>query len=113
MRGKKNFRFSKEWVESLEQTFGAGQHKLKLTSYILKYPRDFVLQALGGIVYNTVIIFGAIFLGRAIDAAGLVYEGKATVSFFYLQLGMFFGVTVIFQMARYFKRFYMRMLVTK
>ena len=113
MRGKKKFRFSKEWVESLEQTFGAEQHKLKLTSYILKYPRDFVLQALGGIVYNTVIIFGAIFLGRAIDAAGLVYEGKAPVSFFYLQLGMFFGVTVIFQMARYFKRFYMRMLVNK
>jgi len=97
----------------LEQTFGAGQHKLKLTSYILKYPKDFILQALGGIVYNTVIIFGAIFLGKAIDAAGLVYEGKAPVSFFYLQLAMFFGVTVVFQMARYFKRFYMRMLVNK
>jgi ABC-type multidrug transport system fused ATPase/permease subunit len=97
----------------LDQTFGAGQHKLKLTSYIFKYPKDFILQAIGGVIYNTVIIFGAIFLGKAIDAAGLVYEGKAPVSLFYLNLWLFLGVTLFFQLARYFKRFYMRMLVNK
>lgn len=97
----------------MEQAFGAGQHKMKLTSYIFKYPRDFILQAIGGILYNTVIIFGAIFLGKAIDAAGLVYEGKASVSLFYLNLWLFLGVTLFFQLARYFKRFYMRMLVNK
>ena len=102
-----------EWSGNLEQSFGAGRQKLKLTSYIFKYPKDFILQAIGGVIYNTVIIFGAIFLGKAIDAAGLVYEGKAPVSLFYLNLWLFLGVTLVFQLARYFKRFYMRMLVNK
>ena len=97
----------------MEQTFGAPKHKLKLTAYIFKYPKDFWLQAIGGIVYNTVIVFGAIFLGKAIDAAGLVYDGKAPVSLFYYNLLLFLGVTIIFQLARYFKRFYMRLLVNK
>lgn len=97
----------------MDKTFSPPQNKLKITAYIFKYPKEFILQAIGGIIYNTVVVFGAIFLGKAIDAAKLVYNGTASVSTFYLYLLLFLGVTILFQLARYFKRFYMRLLVNK
>lgn len=97
----------------MNNRFAPPKKKLKLTAYIFKYKKDFWLQAVGGMIYNTVIVFGAIFLGKAIDAAGLVYEGTAPVSLFYQNLLLFLGFTLTFQLARYFKRFYMRLLVNK
>jgi len=93
--------------------FNSPKNKLNLLSYIFKYPKDFWLQAIGGILYNTVIVFGTVFLGKAIDAAGLVYEGRAALPLFYKDLLLFLGFTLTFQLARYFKRFYMRLLVNK
>ncbi len=90
---------------------GVIKNKLRLTDYILRYPRELCLQSIGGILYNTVVVFGAVFLGRTIDAAGLLYNGEAPVSVFYFNLFMFLGITVIFQLARFVKRFYMRVLV--
>ncbi|MCL2319952.1 MAG: ABC transporter ATP-binding protein/permease [Treponema sp.] len=95
------------------QIFGPPREKLKLRSYVLKYPRQFFKQAAGGIIYNTVVVFGQIFLGKTIDAANLVYQGKARLSFFYANLAAFLGVTLIFQLARYFKRYYMREIVNR
>ena len=91
-----------------ERIFAPPRDKLKLIKYVMKYPKEFWKQAIGGIIYNTVIVFGPIFLGRTIDAANLVYKGTAPLLFFYINLGCFVGVTIIFQIARYFKRFYMR-----
>ncbi len=90
--------------------FSPPEKKLKLIAYILKYPKEFLLQAAGGIIYDTIVVFGAIFLGRTLDAAGAVYENKAPLSIFYLNLSLFVGITLIFQVARYFKRFYMRII---
>ena len=94
-----------------ERVFAPPREKLKLTAYVFKYPKQFVLQAVGGVIYNTVIVFGAIFLGKTIDAANLVYQGEAELSFFYFNLFAFLGITLFFQLARYFKRFYMRQLL--
>jgi len=97
----------------MNHNFYAPNKKLKLSAYVFKYKKEFWLQAVGGILYNTVIVFGAVFLGRTIDAAGQVYKNQATVDVFYSNLMMFLGFTLIFQLARYFKRFYMRILVNQ
>lgn len=97
----------------MNHPFGTPKSKLKLTDYIFKFKKEFSLQAIGGIVYNTVVVFGAIFLGRTIDAAGLINQTDSSVWTFYSNLFMFLGFTLIFQIARYFKRFYMRILVNK
>ena len=97
----------------MKHNFYAPNKKLKLSAYIFKYKKEFWLQAGGGILYNTVVVFGAVFLGRTIDAAEQVYRNQATISVFYSNLMLFLGFTLIFQFARYFKRFYMRILVNQ
>jgi ABC-type multidrug transport system fused ATPase/permease subunit len=104
-------RFTLTSKKSMDRTFAPPLKKLKLHAYVFKYTRQFWLQAAGGIVYNTVIVFGNIYLGKTIDAANLVYHGEAALSFFYLNLFSFIGLTIFFQLARYFKRYYMRELV--
>ena len=94
-----------------ERVFALPKERLKLLAYVFKYPRQFWKQAIGGIIYNTVIVFGAVFLGRTIDAVNLVYKGEATLLLFYGNLSAFIAFTVIFQVARYFKRYYMREIV--
>jgi len=71
---------------------------------LFKYPKQFVLHAIGGIVYNTTVIFGAVFLGKTIDAANLVNNDEAPLSLFYLYLFAFIASTIFFQLARYVKR---------
>jgi ABC-type multidrug transport system fused ATPase/permease subunit len=93
--------------------FEPPENRLKLTAYVRKYPREFLLQAVGGILYNTVVVFGAIFLGKAIDAANLVLQGQADLPYFYANLFGFLGFTLLFQAARYFKRYYMREIVNR
>ena len=96
-----------------DRPFEPPKNRLKLTAYVLSYPRQFWLQAAGGIVYNTVVVLGAIFLGKAIDAANMVLLGQAPLSFFYTNLFGFLGFTILFQFARYFKRYYMRIIVNR
>lgn len=93
--------------------FAPPDKRLNLLAYVFKYPREFWIQAAGGIVYNTVIVMGPIFLGKAIDAANLVIKGLAPVTHFYQNLLLFFLFTVLFQFARYFKRWYMRAIVNR
>jgi ABC-type multidrug transport system fused ATPase/permease subunit len=95
----------------MDKTFAPPREKLKLSAYVFKYPGQFWLQAAGGIVYNTVVVFGSVFLGKTIDAANMVYNDEAPLSLFYANLFSFVGFTVLFQLARYFKRYYMREIV--
>lgn len=95
----------------MDKVFAPPPQRLKLSAYVLKYPRHFALHAAGGIIYNTVVVFGSIFLGKAIDAANLVSSGGAPLSLFYRNLLAFVGFTVIFQAARYIKRFNMRVII--
>lgn len=76
----------------------------KLLSYILKYNRQFIYTAISGIFYNTIIVLGPVFQGKLLDSAmtsndvwGIV---KAGVNFIL--------ITCVFQVARYFKRYYVR-----
>ena len=93
--------------------FSPPGERLKLSAYVFKYPRAFWAQAAGGIVYNTVIVMGPVFLGRSIDAADQVMKGLAPVTILYRNLLLFFFFTVFFQLARYFKRRYMREIVNR
>ena len=53
-------------------TFSPSGERLKLSAYVFKYSREFWIQAVGGVIYNTVIVMGPVFLGRSIDAADQV-----------------------------------------
>ena len=93
--------------------FASPDNRLKLRAYVFNYPREFWIQAAGGIIYNTVIVMGPVFLGKSIDAADWVMKGLAPVVLFYQNLLYFLLFTVLFQFARYFKRWYMRAIVNR
>lgn len=95
------------------KTFTPPEKRLKLLAYVFKYPRQFWIQAAGGIIYNTVIVMGPVFLGKSIDAADQVMKGLAPATLLYQNLLLFLLFTVVFQFARYFKRWYMREIVNR
>ncbi len=81
-----------------------------LISYLKKYKRQFWLQTAGGIIFNTVIVTGPIFLGLAIDAAAAL-EAQVTpqnIRMFLVYCFAFVLLTIFFQFARYVKRWYLR-----
>ena len=49
--------------------FGPPKGKETLFKFLLKYKFQFIVSSIAGIVYNTVIVLGPIFLGKLIDAA--------------------------------------------
>ncbi|MFT9493525.1 ABC transporter ATP-binding protein [Anaerosolibacter sp.] len=84
---------------------------LRITSYLRKYKKQFVIQAVAGILYNTVIITGPILIGRALDAAGALERDGANRENIYnliVYCLLFVGITIFFQYARYIKRWYLR-----
>lgn len=83
--------------------FGPPEGKETLFNYLLKYKFQFIVSSIAGIVYNTVIVLGPIFLGKLIDAAS-----KGTTEIVWLSALYFVGVTIFFQFARFIKRWYMR-----
>ena len=92
-----------------EKAFTPPRDITKLLSYVMKYPKQFWIQAVGGVIYNTFVVTGPIFIGSTIDAANAVMNGEAPLSVFYLNLAAFVGFTLFFQVARYLKRYYIRM----
>lgn len=83
--------------------FGPPKGKETLLHYLTKYMPQFVISSVAGIIYNTAIVLGPIFLGRLLDAAGGGNGQKVLLSAIYLV-----GVTALFQFARFVKRWYMR-----
>jgi len=83
--------------------FGPPKGKETLFNFLLKYKFQFVVSSLAGIIYNTVIVLGPIFLGKLIDAAAGSKTETVLLSALY-----FVGVTTFFQFARFIKRWYMR-----
>jgi len=83
--------------------FGPPKGKETLVRYLWKYRFQFIISSIGGILYNTVIVFSPILLGRLIDAAGSGAGQKVLLS-----AALFVGVTTFFQMARWVKRWFMR-----
>lgn len=87
------------------------ENPLKLISYLKKYKKQFWIQAIGGVLYNTVIVAGPILLGKAIDAASELYTKGVSpdrVRDLTFTCIAFVLVTIFFQYARYIKRWYIR-----
>jgi ATP-binding cassette, subfamily B, multidrug efflux pump len=84
---------------------------LKLSSYLKKYKKQFWIQTVGGVLYNTIIVAGPVLLGKAIDAASALYNNGVTperIRNLGLICAAFVLVTIFFQYARYIKRWYIR-----
>ena len=92
------------WVLMREVKFNPPKDREKLLSYIEKHHKQFLITAISGIFYNSAMVLGPIFQGKLLDAAmnsanvrGIVNAGLK-----------FVGVTLSFQVARFFKRYYVR-----
>lgn len=83
--------------------FGPPIGKETLFQYLIKYKFQFITSSIAGIIYNTAIVLGPIFLGRLIDATG-----DGTISVVLLSAIYFVGITSFFQFSRFIKRWYMR-----
>lgn len=84
--------------------FSPPKEKERLLSYIIKYSKQFLITAVSGILFNSAIILGPIFQGKLLDAA--VNSPSITNI---LNAGIsFILVTLSFQIARFFKRYYVR-----
>lgn len=80
-----------------------GRGEERLLDFLLRYKFQFFLSSLAGIIYNTAVVLGPIFLGRLIDAAAAGSGDAIRLAALY-----FVAVTVFFQLARFIKRWYMR-----
>ncbi|QAT39662.1 ABC transporter ATP-binding protein [Clostridium sp. JN-9] len=84
--------------------FSPPKEKERLLSYIIKYRKQFLITAVSGIFFNSAIVLGPIFQGKLLDAA--VNSPSITNI---LNAGIsFILVTLSFQIARFFKRYYVR-----
>ena len=90
--------------KSSEIKFSPPKNKDKLLSYIIKYHKQFLITAISGIFFNSAIVLGPIFQGKLLDTVvnssnmqGIIKAGLE-----------FVGVTLSFQIGRFFKRYYVR-----
>lgn len=99
------------------QVFALPKEKpLSLISYLKKYSKEFWIEAVGGIIYNTVIVAGPILLGKMLDAATSLENNGVTpdvVRSLLIFTIAFVAVTIFFQYARYIKRWYIRNMSNK
>lgn len=87
-----------------EIIFSPPKNSTKLVSYIKKYSKQFIITAITGIAFNSAMVLGPIFQGKLLDAA-ISSNGMEGI----LKAGMqFIGITLSFQVARFFKRYYVR-----
>ena len=74
-----------------------------LKPYVFKYKRQLVISTISGVLYNTLIVSGPIFLGKLIDVA------SSDNSYILLKTAFFYlGFTAFFQFSRYIKRWFIR-----
>lgn len=90
--------------KSLKIKFSPPKKKEKLLSYVFKYYRQFLITAATGIFFNSAIVLGPIFQGKLLDAA----VNSRNVNGIMMAGLEFIGVTLTFQAARFFKRYYVR-----
>ncbi|NMB27077.1 MAG: ABC transporter ATP-binding protein [Tissierellia bacterium] len=84
--------------------FSPPKNREKLLYYIIKYHKQFLITAISGIFFNSAIVLGPIFQGKLLDAVVNSNDVNGIV-----KVGLqFIGVTISFQIARFFKRYYVR-----
>lgn len=95
-------------TKSTAQVSREASQKTTIWRYLWRYPTLLVRGSLGGIGYNTLIVLGPIFLGRALDAV-LALEGNGfspdSYRVLYVNLGLLVATTIIFQGFRTLKRY--------
>lgn len=102
---KRNFNSLEEGINmEAKINFSPPRKARNIFSYILKYKKQFIITALTGIFFNSAIVLGPIYQGKLLDAA---IEGKSTVALVKAGLA-FILITASFQLARFFKRYYVR-----
>ena len=96
------------WVymnqENTKIKFAPPENKDKILSYIKKHRRQFIITAISGIFFNSAIVLGPIFQGKLLDAA----VNANNINHILKVALEFVGVTVMFQIARFFKRYFVR-----
>lgn len=90
--------------KSTKIKFAPPENKNRILSYIKKNSKQFLITAISGIFFNSAIVLGPIFQGKLLDAASNATNINAIIK---VALE-FIGVTVAFQIARFFKRYYVR-----
>ena len=75
-----------------------------MLSYVKKYKCRFLITAVSGTIFNSAIVFGPIFQGKLLDSA-ISSNGLNSIIKTALE---FILVTLSFQIARLFKRYYVR-----
>lgn len=77
--------------------------KLPLIKYIKKYPIPFVIQAISGIIYNILIAYAIVLLGKVIDAALTSNFTNILIS-----IGIYISILLFYMFCRLLKRYYVR-----
>jgi ATP-binding cassette subfamily B multidrug efflux pump len=88
--------------ENTKIKFAPPENKDRILSYIKKHKRQFLITAISGIFFNSAIVLGPIFQGKLLDAA----VNAANINYILKAALEFVGVTLAFQIARFFKRYY-------
>lgn len=89
---------------SIKILFEPPKSSQKISSYIIKYKKQFFITALTGILFNSAMVLGPIFQGKLLDAA-LTSKDINTI----VRVGIeFILITLGFQVARFFKRYFVR-----
>lgn len=90
--------------ENIKIKFAPPENKDSILSYIKKHRRQFIITAISGIFFNSAIVLGPIFQGKLLDAA----VNANSINYILKVALEFVGVTVMFQIARFFKRYFVR-----
>lgn len=89
---------------SIKILFEPPKSSQKISSYIIKYKKQFFITAMTGILFNSAMVLGPIFQGKLLDAA-LTSKDINTI----VTVGIeFILITLGFQVARFFKRYFVR-----
>lgn len=89
---------------SIKILFEPPKNSQKISAYIIKYKKQFFITALTGILFNSAMVLGPIFQGKLLDAA-LTSKDINTI----VRVGIeFILITLGFQVARFFKRYFVR-----
>jgi ATP-binding cassette subfamily B multidrug efflux pump len=84
--------------------FAPPKNTQSLLSYIIKYHKQFIITAITGIAFNTAIVLGPIFQGKLLDTAVSLRNVHSLI----IAGLQFIGITLSFQLARFFKRYFVR-----
>lgn len=88
----------------MQREFNPPEKVTNLLAYVSKYKKQFIFTAIAGILYNTIVVLGPIFQGKLLDVA-ISANGIKSI----IKSGVeFILITLTFQVARFFKRYYVR-----